>query len=137
MGVIPASGSFVDFFGCVMWGGQFCPQAGFQAGLRRAKLAYRHDEWIPIRFRKKCVRFSIGHAKCRRICSSSARSLSSLSASCFVSRRFRCFMQGLFQYLKNRPVLRPSGCPLAPDDVGQTRHQEFITAQVNPRSAAA
>lgn len=56
---------------------------------------YKQDAWNPMRLRRKCVRFSIGSARWRRICSTSARSLSSLSASCFVVRRFLFFMQGL------------------------------------------
>ena len=71
----------------------------------------------PTRLRRKLVRFSMGSASRRRICSRSARSLSFVSAAKRSFRVMRAFFKRLLQDGEHGQVAGAAGCLLTLDDI--------------------
>ena len=81
-------------------------------GLPRWPARYRAELQIPIRFRRKFMRFSSGAATRRRMRSSSSRSFCSRSVFGFGLRTGFDRFKRLVENLKHRPVARPVRRPL-------------------------
>jgi len=84
---------------------------------------YRVEPPPGSRLRRKLVRFDGGSASRRRICWTSARSDSRLSAVPRLAFESDFFIQCPSQHRQHRPILRSVGGPFALDDVLQGGHQ--------------
>jgi hypothetical protein len=93
---------------------------------------------MPMRLRRKCVRWFIGFASNRRICSLISSWLSSFSASSCSARAGFFLAEGFLEDIENGPVTRPSGGALARNYIGEPgnlqsfpRHPDFDGAAAN------
>lgn len=99
---------------------------------------FKSYKWEPPpgwRTRRKWVRLFRGRASSRRIWSVSARSLSFLSAASWASLFFVFFLfiERFLKDIQDSPITVAVGCPLALNNIHQTRHLQGIFAKLYQR----
>ncbi len=99
--------------------------------------AQRQDIRIPMRLRRKFVRFSGGSARSRRIWSRSSSSLSFLRALSAALRATRGFRKSLLQDRQHGLIPRPARGLLAFDDISQDRYAQRALPKSHYQCASA